>query len=68
MFFTSNSSFDWILESGASHHVTACKDSFVAYNVGYYGRVHLGNNHFCNIVGVGDVQIKMKDGQDILLK
>jgi len=30
--------------------------------------VDLGNNHFCSNVGVGDVQIKMKDGQDILLK
>ena len=30
--------------------------------------MHLGNNDFCSIVGVGDVQIKMKDGQDILLK
>lgn len=64
----SSSSFDWILDSGASHHVTPCKDSFVSYNPGDYGRVHLGNNHFCSIVGVGDVQIKMKNGQDILLK
>lgn len=59
--YTSSSSFDWILDSGASHHVTPCKDSFVSYNPGDYGRVHLGNNHFCSIVGVGDVQIKMKD-------
>ena len=61
--YTSSSSFDWILDSGASHHVTPCKDSFVSYNPDDYGRVHLGNNHFCNVVGVGDVQIKMKDGQ-----
>ena len=55
------------LDSGASHHVTPCKDSFVSHNLGDYGRVHLGNNHFCSILGVGDVQIKMKDGQDIFL-
>ena len=66
--YTSSSSFHWILDSGASHHVTPCKDSFVAYNVGDYGRVHLGNNHFCIIVGVRNVLIKMKDGQDIFLK
>jgi len=66
--YTSSSSFDWILESRASYHVTPCKDSFVSYNTGDYDRVHLGNNHFCSIFGVGDVQIKMKDGQDILLK
>jgi len=66
--YTSSSSFYWILDCGASHHVTACKDSFVSYNPGDYGRVHLGNNHFCSIVGVGDVHIKMKDGKYILLK
>ena len=66
--YTSSSSFYWILDSGASHHVTPCKDSFVAYNLGDYGRVHLGNNHFCSIVGVGYVQINMKNGQEILLK
>lgn len=65
---TSSSSFDWILDFEASHHVTPCKENFVAYNHGDYGRVHLGNNHICNIVGVGDVKIKTKEGKDILLK
>ena len=53
--YTSSSNFDRIPDSRASHHVTPCKDSFVSYNLGDYGRVHLGNNHFCSIVGVGDV-------------
>jgi len=66
--YTSSSGFVWILDSGSSHHVTPCKNSFVSYNPGDYGRVHLGNYHFCSIFGVGDVQIKMKDRQDILLK
>ena len=60
--YTSSSRLDWILDSGASHHVTPCKDSFLSYNPGDYGRVHLGNNHFCSIVGVGDVQIKIFEG------
>ena len=66
--YTSSNNIDWILDSGASHHVTPSKDNFVTYNPGDYGRVHLGNNHFCKIVGVGDVQIRTKDGQDIFLK
>jgi hypothetical protein len=44
------------------------KDNFVAYSSGDYGKVHLGNNHFCNIIGVGYVQIRTKEGQHILLK
>ena len=66
--YTSSNSIDWIIDSRASHHVTPSKDNFVTYNLGDYGRVRLGNNHFCKIVGVGDVQIRTKDGQDILLK
>ena len=66
--YTSSSSIDWILDSGASHHVTPSKTNFVSYELGDYGRVHLGNNHFCDIVGVGDVRIQAKDGNDILLK
>ena len=66
--YTSSNSIDWILDSGASHHVTSSKDNFVIYSPGDYGRVHLGNNDLCNIVGVGDVQVRTLDGQDILLK
>ena len=66
--YNSSISIDWILDSGASHHVTPSKINFVSYEVGDYGRVHLGNNHFCDIVGVGDVRIQTKDGHDILLK
>ena len=54
--YTSNSSIDWIVEYGSSHHVTPCKINFVSYETsGHYGRVQLGNNHLCNIDGVGDV-------------
>ena len=66
--YTSSSSINWILDSRATHHVTPSKTNFVSFEVGDYGRVHLGNNHICNIVGVGDVQIQTKDGNDILLK
>ena len=44
--YTSSSSFEWILEFGASHHVTPCKYSFVSYNLGDYGRVNLRKNRF----------------------
>ena len=35
--YTSSSSIDWILNSGASHHVTLSKTNFVSYEVGDYG-------------------------------
>jgi hypothetical protein len=66
--YTSKYNVDWILDSRASHHVTPSKDNFVAYSSSDYGKVQLGNNHFWSIVGVGDVHIKEKEGQHILLK
>ena len=35
--YTSSSSIDWILDSGASHHVTPSKTNFVSYEVGDNG-------------------------------
>jgi hypothetical protein len=59
--FPSNYSVDWILDYGASHYATPSKDKFVAYSSSDYGKLHFGNNHFCSIVGVGDVHIKTKE-------
>ena len=39
--YTSSCSIDWILDYGASYHVTPCKANFVAYKTGDYDRVHL---------------------------
>ena len=53
--YISSSSIDWVLDSRASKHVTPCKNNFVTYEEVDHGKVHLGNNNFCNIVGVGDL-------------
>lgn len=49
---------DWILDSGASFHVTPHRKWFTTYDEKRTGRVSLGNNYACEIVGVGDVQLK----------
>ena len=41
---------DWVLDSGASFHVTPHKEWFVSK-----GHVQLGNGYPCDILGVGDV-------------
>ena len=45
----------WILDSGASFHVTPHKEWFTTYDASRKGRVHLGNDYACEIVEVGDV-------------
>ena len=51
---------DWILDSGASFHVTPHREWFTNYDAKRTGRVHLGNDYACEIMGVGDVQIKFQ--------
>ena len=51
---------DWILDSGASFHVTPHREWFTNYDAKRTGRVHLGNDYACEIMGVGDVQLKFQ--------
>ena len=43
----------WILDSGASFHVTPHREWFSDYTGGRHGVVHLGDNYACEIVGIG---------------
>lgn len=43
----------WIVDSGASFHVTLCLECFAMYTAGKYGKVYLGDNHACNSEGMG---------------
>ena len=50
---------DWILDSGASFHVTPHKEWFSTYDASRKGKVRLKNDYACEIIGVGDVQLKI---------
>ena len=53
---------EWLLDSGASHHICPRKDWFASYQTINDGTVLLGDNHSCKTIGVGSVKIKMFDG------
>lgn len=57
----------WIIDSGASFHVTPYRDLFVKYTRGSNGVVFLGDNHACNIVGFGDVKLVFANGTQLML-
>ena len=59
---------DWILDSGASFHVTPHKEWFTTYDAKRIGRVCLGNDYACEIMGVGYVQLKFQQGSTFTLK
>lgn len=59
---------DWIVDSGASFHVTLHREWLSTYNNGKNGRVHLGNNYACDIVGKGNIKFTYANGSSFVLK
>jgi Integrase core domain. len=47
------------MDSGASFHATSSRDLFDSYVPGNLGKVYLGDDQPCNVVGKGEVQIKL---------
>ncbi|KAH9669014.1 hypothetical protein KPL70_021617 [Citrus sinensis] len=58
----SNTKGQWVIDSGCSFHLCPEKTLFYKYEAVDGGRVLMGNNNVCNIVGIGSVKIKMFDG------
>ncbi|KAH9681558.1 CCHC-type domain-containing protein [Citrus sinensis] len=55
----SNTKGQWVIDSGCSFHLCPDKTLFYKYEAVDGGRVLIGNNNVCNIVGIGSVKIKM---------
>ncbi|KAH9647595.1 Endoglucanase 8 [Citrus sinensis] len=58
----SNTKGQWVIDSGCSFHLCPDKTLFYNYEVVDGGRVLMGNNNMCKIVGIRSVKIKMFDG------
>ena len=58
---SSNSSKEWILDSGCTWHMTPNKDLFEELCDQDGGSVLLGNNKACKVTGVGSVRFKLHD-------
>ncbi|KAE8673710.1 hypothetical protein F3Y22_tig00111774pilonHSYRG00047 [Hibiscus syriacus] len=52
----------WILDSGCSYHIMPNREWFSTYRSVNSGSVYFGDDRCYNIVGIGDVRIKMYDG------
>lgn len=52
----------WILDSGASIHMTANHELFENYIAGNYGNIFLADGTSLEIVCTGDVLLKMSNG------
>jgi hypothetical protein len=63
-----NISESWVVDSGASFHATPDRKHFLDYVQGDFGQVQLGDNRPCKIVGMENVKIKQRNGNQWLLK
>ena len=58
----------WVVDSGASFHATPDNKYFKDYVQGDLGQAYLGDDEPCKIVGMSMVKIKLKIGNQWLLK
>lgn len=53
----------WLIDSGASFHITPIRNWFSKYEKFNGGKVYLGDNSFLDIVGHGNVHVKLSNGR-----
>ncbi|CAN0877490.1 L-2-hydroxyglutarate dehydrogenase, mitochondrial [Linum grandiflorum] len=58
----------WVVDSGATIHVTSRREFFSSYSPGNYGVVRMGNGNLSKVVGKGDVCLETMDGARLLLQ
>ncbi|CAL2254439.1 unnamed protein product [Prunus armeniaca] len=58
----------WIMDSGASFHVTSRRDFFTSYTNGDFGNVRMGNDKLSKIVGRGDISLETNTSCHLVLK
>ena len=63
-----DSEIEWVVDTGASFHVTPRRDLFSTYVAGDHGSVKMGNASSSVIHGIGDVCIKTALGYTLTLK
>ncbi|KAH9650266.1 hypothetical protein KPL70_026310 [Citrus sinensis] len=52
----------WVIDSGCTFHMSPYKSYFTDYYEYNGGRVMMGNNAVCKIMGIGNVNLKLHDG------
>ena len=56
----------WVVDSGASVHVTFRKDFFSSYTPGDFGVLKMGNNDASKVIGIGTVCLKIDNGTKLI--
>ncbi|CAH9117929.1 unnamed protein product [Cuscuta epithymum] len=57
----------WVVDSGATCHVTSQRDFYSSYTPGNFGNVRMGNNGQLKIAGIKDICLKFDTGIELVL-
>ncbi|CAA0805812.1 Uncharacterized mitochondrial protein AtMg00300 [Striga hermonthica] len=58
----------WVIDSGASIHVTSRRDFFRSYTPGDFRSVRMENDGIAKAVGMGDVHLETENGNTLVLR
>ncbi|KAG6424239.1 hypothetical protein SASPL_114654 [Salvia splendens] len=58
----------WVIDTGASLHVTSKKEFFTSYTSGDFGVLKMGNDGLVKVVGIGDVCLITNNGTKLTLR
>ena len=59
---------NWVIDYGASFHVSSHRDFFTSYRTGDFGNVRMGNSGVSKIVGIRDICLETSIGNKLVLK
>lgn len=54
--------YDWLIDSGETHHMCLHRNLYSTYQSIDDGVVYMGNDVTCKTIGIGSIRIKMFDG------
>ena len=63
-----DSSTSWVIDSGASFHITSRRGLFTSYTPGGFGSVKMAHEGVTKCIGVGQVCLEMSNGSRLILK
>lgn len=58
----------WVLDSGSSHHSSPCRELFRNFKSGKLEKVYLADGKAVEVMGKGDVSVKLTHGGSLELK
>ena len=62
-----NVDHDWWIDSGANVHICSTSSWFSSLQVTCGGSVTMGNNAVAQVIGIGEVVLKLSSGKNLIL-